>query len=115
MLPDYRTIYTDIVQKKYPEKVKECISLIQKKNLSAIDIIELNRKIFGIPDKETQAENQKHRYYKKSDIIKILRYQKKNHLNNTELARHFKLSRNSVAKWKKIFKIYKTPKNSFKK
>ena len=101
--PDYKTIYTDILHKKYPEKKAECFPLLEKENLSVLDIIELNKKIFGIADKETQAENQKHRSYSKSDILKILDYQKKHKLNNSQLSKHFKLSRNSVTKWKKMF------------
>lgn len=71
--------------------------------MSAIEIIELNKKIFGIPDKETESENRKHRSYNKSDILEMLDYQKEQQLNNSQLASHFKLSRNTVAKWKKNF------------
>ncbi|MGC4129685.1 MAG: helix-turn-helix domain-containing protein [Bergeyella sp.] len=101
--PNYKAIYTDILCTKFPDKMPECFSLLRKKELSVIDIIELNVKIFGIQDKETFEANQKHRSYGESDIIQILNYQKKNQLNNIELARHFKLSRNTVAKWKKMF------------
>lgn len=104
-LPDYKSIYFDILHKKFPQKIKECSSLLQKETLFAIDIIELNKKIFGPADKKIQSENQKHRSYTKSDILKILDYQKKHKLNNTQLANHFKLSRNTVAKWKKIYSI----------
>lgn len=103
--PDYKTIYADILHKKHPEKKAECFPLLEKENLSVLDIIELNKKIFGIADKETQAENQKHRSYSKSDILSILDYQKKHKLNNIQLARHFGLSRNTVAKWKKTFVV----------
>lgn len=105
MLPDYKIIYKDILTKKYPHKIKECASLLQKRNLSAIDIIGLNKKIFGIFDKETESANQKHRSYSKFDILKILDYQKKHKLNNSQLANHFKLSRNTVAKWRRLFQI----------
>lgn len=104
-LPDYKTIYLDILHKKFPQKIKECSSLLQKETLSTIDIIELNKKIFGPADKETQAENQKHRSYHKSDIFYILDYQKKHRLNNSQLANHFKLSRNTVAKWRKLLVV----------
>ncbi|MGC4128511.1 MAG: helix-turn-helix domain-containing protein [Bergeyella sp.] len=105
MRPDYKNIYTDILHRKYPEKKKECLPLIrEKKTLSVLDIIELNRKIFGTSH-ETFEANQKHRSYSKADIMQILDYQKKNNLNNIQLARHFKLSRNTVTKWKKIFQI----------
>lgn len=98
-MPDYRQIYTDILDKKYPHKKEECMPFLQKNTLSVIDILHLNEKIFESSDKT----NHKYRTYKKSDIIKILNYQKKNKLSNSELANHFKLSRNSVAKWKKLF------------
>ena len=102
-LPDYKTIYLDILHKKFPQKIKECSSLLQKELLSTMDIIELNKRIFGPADKETQSENQKHRSYHESDIFDILDYQKKHKLTNIETARHFKTSRNTIAKWKKIY------------
>ncbi|AYN02343.1 helix-turn-helix domain-containing protein [Chryseobacterium sp. 3008163] len=100
-IPDYKRIYNDIIIKEFPDKRNCCLRLLQKESLSVVDIIELNEKIFGIPDKEIFIANQKHRSYRETDILKILDYQKKNKLNNTQLAIHFKLSRNTVAKWKK--------------
>ena len=98
-VPDFKLIYSDILDKQYPEKIAECERLLAKKHLSVIDILELNRRIFG----ESQKPSQKYRSYNKSDILHILDYQKKNNLNNIQLARHFGLSRNSVARWKKMF------------
>jgi DNA-binding transcriptional regulator YiaG len=46
--------------------------------------------------------NQKFRSYKIPDIQKILDYQNKYQLNNSQFANHFQLSRNTVAKWKKM-------------
>lgn len=100
--PDYRRIYSDIINFKYPEKIKSCKTLLQKKNLSVLDILKLNQNIFGMVDKQTETFNQKHRSYDKAAIIEILQYQEKHQLNNTQLALHFKVSRNSVAKWKKL-------------
>ena len=97
--PNYKRIYSDILNKRYPEKKEVCKQIIQKANLSVFDVIKLNEKIFGT----NQSKNQKLRSYSKSDILKILDYQKKNNLNNSQLANHFKLSRNTVAKWKKLF------------
>ena len=99
---NYQQIYSDILDKKFPEKSLECYSILNKRNLSAIDIIELNKKIFE-SNKEAEHVNQKYRSYNKSDIFKVLEYHKKHKLNNSQLALHFKLSRNSVAKWKKMF------------
>ncbi|MEJ5049259.1 helix-turn-helix domain-containing protein [Chryseobacterium culicis] len=101
--PDYKKIYSDLVDLKYPEKKHECAKILSKKNLSAFDVIEINRIIFSY-DQNIKA-NQSHRSYNKETIYKILEYQKKNYLNNTQLALHFKLSRNTVAKWKTLFSI----------
>ncbi|MGX5685493.1 helix-turn-helix domain-containing protein [Chryseobacterium cucumeris] len=105
IVPDYKRIYNDIIVKEFPEKRDSCQRLLQKESLSVMDIMKLNEKIFGIPDKETFAASQKHRSFMKKDILKMLDYQKKNKLNNTQFAIHFKLSPNTVTKWKKSFLI----------
>ncbi|MCI3938584.1 helix-turn-helix domain-containing protein [Chryseobacterium aahli] len=102
--PDYRRIYTDMLTKKYPEKKKECDSIFKKNKLSTFDIIRLNALIFNVKENpETKSFNQKHRSYNEFDILKILDYQKKNQLNNSQLAHHFDVSRNSLTKWKKLY------------
>lgn len=100
--PNYKLIFSDILEKKYPEKRKECERILRKKLLSSFDIINLNTIIFG---KEVQAEdeNQRHKSYKKSDIKKIIEYQKKYNLNNVETCTQFKISRNTIYKWKKLY------------
>ncbi|MGG5210518.1 helix-turn-helix domain-containing protein [Chryseobacterium sp. MIQD13] len=105
IVPDYKRIYSDIITKEFPDKRNCCLQLLQKEILSAIDIIRLNEEIFGIPDKETFIANQRHRSYRETDILQILDYQQRNQLTNTQLASHFKLSRNTVAKWRKKFRI----------
>lgn len=77
LIPDYQRIYNDIIIKKFPDKITCCRQLLQKKNLSVVDILKLNEKIFGIPDKENFAASQRHRSYRKADIYEILDYQKK--------------------------------------
>lgn len=99
--PHYKKIYTDILDKKFPHKKEDCKILLSKETLSVWDIIMLNQKIFGT-SKDAEYFNQKHRSYRYSDILEILNYQKKNKLNNSQLGYHFKISRNSIAKWKKI-------------
>lgn len=99
--PDFNQIYSDIITKKYPHKYKMCENLLVKKDLPALDILKLNSLIFGTSEKNSQ----KYRSFKKTDILKMLDYQKKNNLNNTQLALHFKLSRNTVGKWRKIFLV----------
>ena len=45
----------------------------------------------------------KHRSYCKTTILKILDYQISHALNNTQLAQHFDVSRNTIAKWRRLF------------
>lgn len=99
--PDFRQIYMDILISKYPHKYDLCEYLLSKNELLALDILKLNTIIFG-PSEKCSGQ---YRSYKKTDILRILDYQKKNNLNNTQLALHFKLSRNTVSKWKKIFLV----------
>ncbi|KAB1229503.1 helix-turn-helix domain-containing protein [Chryseobacterium viscerum] len=100
--PDYRRIYNDIIKEKYPEKKELCKSILEKKELSFLDIIKLNSLLFEEKNKERSVANQRHKSYNISTIREILDYQRKNKLNNTQLAIHFKLSRNSIAKWNKL-------------
>ncbi|WP_390450607.1 helix-turn-helix domain-containing protein [Chryseobacterium sp. Alg-005] len=103
--PDYHKIYSDIIQLRYPEKEKYCQVILSQNPISELEVIKLNDIIFSQQENENQISNQRHRAYNEQVILKILNYQKKNRLNNTQLAIHFNLSRNTVAKWKKIYKI----------
>lgn len=102
---NYRRLFTDLLLEKYPEKMASCQGLLAKEDLSGLDVIRLNEKIFGKANAgtDTDRSNQKHRSYNKETIYLMLDYQKKQRLNNSQLAAHFKLSRNTVAKWKKLF------------
>lgn len=100
---NYKKIYADMLKSDTSKTKKEYTEFFKKEQLNALDVIELNEKIFGIKDKESEQFNQRHRFYNPSAILEILEYQKKNRLNNLQLAKHFKLSRNTVSKWKKMF------------
>ncbi|MEF9478703.1 helix-turn-helix domain-containing protein [Chryseobacterium sp. RRHN12] len=100
--PDYKKIFKDIIQYQYPQKAKACENLLSKENLTGIDVITLNNLIFETSSLETDIFNQKHRSYDEQSITQILEYQKKHNLNNTQIALKYKLSRNTVAKWKKF-------------
>ena len=98
--PDYRKIYSDMISKKYPEKADACQETLNKETLSAMDIICLHNLLFKERDKESFNFNQKLKSYDYETIRGILDYQRKHNLNNTQLAKRFKLSRNTVARWK---------------
>ncbi|WP_335617687.1 helix-turn-helix domain-containing protein [Chryseobacterium glaciei] len=101
--PDYKKIYNDIIARKYPEKREQCNPILSKQELSFLDIIKLNSLLFDVKNKEISLSNQRHKSYDISAIHEILEYQIKNKLNNSQLSIHFQLSRNTIAKWKKLF------------
>lgn len=104
MSPNYQQIYLDIIAEKYPEKMYDSKINEKVNNLVTIlDIISLNDLIFEKRNLNIENHNQKLRSYDKKSILTILDYQKKNNLNNSQLSKHYKLSRNSISKWKKIF------------
>ncbi|GEN73352.1 hypothetical protein CLA01_34240 [Chryseobacterium lathyri] len=100
-LPDYKKIYSDLIELKHPEKKELCRRILSKDFLSKFDVIKINNLILGNNNKNTRL-NQRYRSYDKETIIEILKFQKKKNLNNTQLANHYKLSRNTITKWKRI-------------
>lgn len=98
--PDYRRIYIDLIIARFPEKLESCISFLEK-NLTSLDVIKINSKLFPKQSKNRQLFNQKHKAYDKKTIKDILEYQRKNNLSNIQLSKHFRISRNTIASWKK--------------
>lgn len=103
MIPDYRRIYLDIIRVKFPEKELELASILGKKDLNALDVINLNNQIFYPNQKEVLYANQKYKTYDRKAIFQILDFQKKKKLTNTAVADYFSISRNTISKWKKKF------------
>ena len=102
--PYYHKLYADMIKRKYPEKAKICESYLQRANWTALDVMTVNRLLFGAQkDKEGIAVDQKHKAYDYESIKQILADQKRNKLSNTKVAIKYQLSRNTVAKWKKCF------------
>ncbi|MGU3374858.1 helix-turn-helix domain-containing protein [Chryseobacterium sp. M5A1_1a] len=105
--PNYKVIYHDLIHKNHPDKIETCKDLLKKENMDATDILELNQRIFPMTRENNGKFRQRHRAYNEADILKILEYQKKNKLNNLQLASHFKMSRNTVTKWRRLMKLVK--------
>lgn len=104
MKPDYKQIYTDILNEKYPGKIEdEGISHKIDHIKNVMDVINLNTLIFGSKNRERENENQQLRAYDKNSILEILEFQRKNKINNSQLSIQFKISRNTITKWKKYF------------
>ncbi|MFS4428717.1 helix-turn-helix domain-containing protein [Chryseobacterium sp. GVT01B] len=103
--PDYRRIFQDIIDKKFPEKKEWYSEILQKEDLYMLDVLRINNSIFNTQDEKMEIYNQKLRSYDEHSVLYMLDYQRKNNLTNTQLANHFRLSRNTVAKWKKHFTL----------
>lgn len=103
MRPNYRKIFEDMILKRFPERRDELSQYLVTDNLTDINVIDLNQKLFGKSKDDTFNFNQKHRSYDKDTIFQILDYQRKENLNNIQVAKYFGLSRNTISKWKKLF------------
>ncbi|MGE8555841.1 MAG: helix-turn-helix domain-containing protein [Chryseobacterium jejuense] len=97
--PNYKQIYHDFIASKCPDKRESVEVFLSKDTLSLSDVLKINKIIFF----DGSSESQKFKSYDKQAIFEILKYQKKHQLNNSQLAKHFKLSRNTVSKWKRMF------------
>jgi len=104
--PNYKKIFEDIVLKKCPQRYQEFEYYFNKENLTILDVIEINNRIFGLKDKLTMSFNQQHKSYDYETILEMLTYQQTEKLNNVELANHFNLSRNTVSKWRRLYLKY---------
>ena len=58
LTPDYKLIYIDILKKKESDINEHCQTILTKDELTTLDILELNKKIFG-EDNENDRFNQK--------------------------------------------------------
>ncbi|WP_282630565.1 helix-turn-helix domain-containing protein [Empedobacter sedimenti] len=96
--PNYQKIYQHIIQKKFPEKEVQTKSLL-KEDMTSLDVIKISK----ILNSNFDNYNQKHKSYDLDSILKILEFQKSHNLTNILVAEKFKISRNSIAKWKKIY------------
>lgn len=102
--PLYHKIYTDMIRDKYPDREENCRDYLNKKNWTALDVIRVNMILFSKKQGHKEIlSGQRHRAYDEESIKQMLQDQKENMLNNKELSTKYKLSRNTVAKWKKIF------------
>lgn len=102
--PFYNKLYADLIRDKYPEKQQDCNYYLQKENWTALDVIQVNELLFGSKQKKSDNMiNQKHRAYDQQSIKQILKHQLTNQLTNKEVSKIYGLSRNTIAKWRKVF------------
>ncbi|WP_336690501.1 MULTISPECIES: helix-turn-helix domain-containing protein [unclassified Chryseobacterium] len=104
-IPDYKKIYHDIILKICPEREPEFKYFLDKETLLSWDIVKLDNLIFNKKDQDSVVFNQRHRSYDDETILYIIKYQKEHKMNNSHTSKYFRISRNTLTKWKKIYKI----------
>ncbi|MDV7698993.1 helix-turn-helix domain-containing protein [Chryseobacterium soli] len=103
MRPNYTKIYEDMLKQDYPDKLKDpkILTLLKKLNTTE-DVLKFNDKLFE-QSRESQQNNQKLKTYDKKTMLKLLQYQKKHEFSTSYMSRKYKISRTTLAKWKKMF------------
>ncbi|WP_267404071.1 MULTISPECIES: helix-turn-helix domain-containing protein [unclassified Chryseobacterium] len=103
MRPNYTKIYHDMLKLEYPDKLKDPkIKELLKKLNTTEDVLNFNEKIFT-QSKESQRDNQKLKTYDKKTMLKLLEYQHKHGFSTSYMSKKYKISRTTIAKWKKTF------------
>ena len=103
MRPNYTKIYQDMLKEKDPDKLKD--PKIQRliKNLKTTeDVLNFNELVFK-QSKESLEKNQKLKTYDKKTMLKLLQYQNKHNFSTNYMSKKYKISRTTIAKWKKTF------------
>ncbi len=99
--PDYKRIFEDLAHERYGGAVPEVLQQKIAHLDSAVAVWECNQLLF---EKDyTSKETARMKSYDKASIMHILKTQQEEKLNDTELAKRFHMSRNTIAKWKKQY------------
>ncbi|CAM3840251.1 transposase [Flavobacterium branchiophilum] len=102
MKPNYYQLYSDMFDEKIISNLKKDLSFLKKENVSNLDIINFDQEI-NLHSKSHNFENQKLRSYDENSITKVLSYQKEYALTDYQTSLHFKISRNTLRKWRNYY------------
>ena len=91
-----------MIQMKYPDKKEVCLPLLAKKEFTAFDVISISNLLSERESVSRTKFNQNRKTYSVAAIQEILNYQKEYGLNDSETARHFKMSTTTLKKWKDL-------------
>ncbi len=104
---NYKTLYLDFFRDSelLPKSIKQQLikKLEEDQILSFRTLIHLNTIITENTLQPCNKDSACLKSYDRTFIKDVLDFQKKNELSNVEIALRFKLSRNTVSRWRKIF------------
>jgi|SRR5690606_7439334 len=101
--PDYQKIYKEITERFHPDKMDKVKTYIQKEEWTSFDVITVSNILINKKKIHGQRIDRQHKAYDEHTIKAILKHQKEYGMNNSEAARFFKISRNTIISWKKIY------------
>ena len=103
MRPNYSKIYHDMLRLEHPGKLEEPkIKELLKRLNTSDDVLKFNERLFE-QSKESSKNNQKLKTYDKKTMLKLLQYQRKHGFSTSYMSKKYKISRTTIAKWKKNF------------
>jgi hypothetical protein len=103
MRPNYKKIYYDLLKEKQPEKLGDPKILHLLNNLNTMeDVLKINA-LVSDSSKKNLKKNQQLKNYDKKTVLRLLHYQKKHNLSDNFMSKKLKMSRTTIAKWRKIF------------
>lgn len=92
-----------MLKQDQPEKLQDPKIQSLLKNLKTTeDVLNFNELVFK-QSKESLRNNQKLKTYDKKTMLKLLQYQKKHGFSTSFMSKKYKISRTTLAKWKKTF------------
>ena len=99
--PDYQKIYKEITERFHKNKTDKVKTYLQKEEWTSFDVIAVNKLLYDMKENNELKVDKRCKAYDEQTIISVLNHQKEFRLNNSELSRLFKISRNSVISWRK--------------
>lgn len=104
----YKNIYTDLIyESKYIDTVSQTFLQSQINQIKTFrDVLRINQELRKGKqlNQDDLKINQQLKSYDKNMILNILEEQKKFGLTNLDISKKYKMSRNTIAKWRRVFK-----------
>lgn len=96
--PNYSKLYMDIASYYDITLQPQMVHKINNIN-KTVDVLQINKAIFESSYFSLGQANA----YQMADVMHILTYKRKNKLNLSQTANHFKMSRNTLTRWERVY------------
>lgn len=96
--PNYAKLYLDMAA-YYNIALSTDLQLAISKMVNTVDVLRVNKTIFQSSAYSLQQGNA----YQEADVLQILKFKREYKLSNSATALHFKMSRNTISRWEKLY------------